>query len=443
MRVSLRTFLPKSFWGRSVAIVLMPIFLIQVASVYIFFGRHWETITRTFSQGMVRRLVTGTYLFESSKKPVSEKISLIERKLGLSVAYQKRLGHKPPRGYHVFQSRFERALNLLMPYPYYLLMGRDVTRVWVCLDAGVLVFAFPTKLLLSKTSLWWFLWSFATAVFFAFIAAFFMWRQLVPLKRLSHLALKIERGEDITDYFARGAREFRQIGHALVFIYRKWLQKNKEQTEMLMALSHDLRTPLARMKLQLALMDNKKSEIMSLKEDIAQMDDMVTSYMAFMETGSLDAPSHVVILDLVFRVLKSLNAKEQKHITLDVPRGYRLFVGRHALERCIQNLFENALFYAKDKIHFSVVEREGWVYITVEDDGPGVPDNQKDAIFEPFVRLGLGRSLEKASTGLGLSIVRNFVHSLGGAVRALSSPMGGLRIEIRLKLMDHVTSCAS
>ena len=435
--------MPKSFWGRSAAIVLVPIFLIQVASVYIFFGRHWETITRTFSQGMVRRLVTGAYLFETSTLPVPEKTRLIAVKLGLSTTYKEGTSLSFPRGYHVFQSRFERALNLLMPYPYHLLMGKDTTWVWVRLSKGILTFSFPTKLLLSKTSLWWFLWSFATAVFFAFIAAFFMYRQLIPLRQLSRLALRIERGEDVLEYFARGATELRQIGHALVSTYQKWCQKNKAQTEMLMALSHDLRTPLARIKLQLALMDNKKEEVVSLHEDIGQMEKMVSSYMAFIKTGLLDAPSQVVVLDLMFRVLKSLNAHPKKDVTLSVPRGYRLFVSAHALERCVQNLLKNALFHAHKRVHCSLYEEDGYVCISVEDDGPGVPDEQKALIFEPFVRLGSGRSLQEASTGLGLSIVRNFVNNLGGSVRALSSPLGGLKIEIRLKLVSQKDALAS
>ena len=436
---SLRRFLPKSFWGRSALIVLVPIFLIQVLSGYIFFGRHWETITRRFSENMAHRLVTALYVFETSSLTLPEKVAVIQQKIGLQVAYIHAMKKPFPLGYHIFQSRFERALSRMMSYPYTLLMSQNTTYVWVHLDRCVLRFSFPTKWLLSKTSLWWFLWSCASALFFALIAAFFMHRQLVPLAQLSRFAQSLERGEDFTSYFARGAREFRQIGLTLRSIYQKLVKKSKAQSDMLMGLSHDLRTPLARMKLQLAMMDRRSQEVTSLTQDIAQMEDMVTTYINFIKTGTLDTPKKVVVLALVFRVLKFLGAPHKKKITLNVPKGYRLFISEHALERCIQNLLKNALFYAKERVHCTLYEQDNAVYFVVEDDGPGVPPESLEAIFEPFVRLETARSLEEGSTGLGLSVVRRFVDNLGGHVRAFASPLGGLRVEVRFALVSSST----
>ncbi|TGW15460.1 HAMP domain-containing histidine kinase [bacterium NHP-B] len=431
--LSLRRFFPRHFWGRSALIVLVPIFLIQIVSGYIFFGRHWETITRHLSEGMAYRLATAAHTFETSPSAPEERLHVIEGKWGLLADHMTAMPTPIPRGYHVFQSRFERALRHLLPYPYILLMGPDITHVWIQLPGDVLKLSFPTKRVLGKTSLWWFLWSLVSAVLCAMIAAFFMHRQLVPLAQLSRLASHLERGGDLQGYFARGALEFRQIGKSLVSLYQKLLKKNKDQLAMLMGLSHDLRTPLSRMKLQLALLDEKTQGVASLHEDISHMEAMLASYIDFLKTGMLDAPQKVVVLALVFRVLKRLNAQHKKKITLSIPKGYRLFISEHALERCIQNIMENALFYAKERIHCCLEEDEDVVSFYVEDDGPGVKPSMLASIFDPFVRLSDERPLREGSTGLGLAVVRSFVHNMGGDVYASVSPQGGLRVNMQFK----------
>lgn len=432
--LQLRTFFPKGLWGRSVLIVLTPIFLIQVLSGYIFFGRHWEPMTARFADSMVHRLAAGIYLFETAPLSPEEKVHLIRQKLGLRVQPLPPSDMRKSSGYHVFQSRFERALNRMMKKPYAMRMKSRLTYVWVKLENQVLCFHFPTKWIISKTSLWWLMWSLGSSIFFALLAAFFLRRQLVPLRHMADFARRLSRGQKVSPYVVRGAREFRQIGHTLKKTYKELVDKNKEQSSMLIGLSHDLRTPLARMKLQLAMMKKDHPAYASLNEDIAQMDQMVESYMTFVRTGELEAPTRVNVLGLVFRVLKRLDAQQKKKVSVLIPKGYHLRVSGGALERCLQNLVKNALHYADQKIVCTVYETNDALCFVIEDDGPGVSKEAYEEIFKPFVRLEGARALNEASTGLGLSIVRHFVQNMGGYVSADASDLGGLRVTIALPL---------
>ncbi|MGB1230515.1 MAG: sensor histidine kinase [Holosporaceae bacterium] len=432
---ALRQLFPRSFLGRSLLIVMVPMLLVQLVSSYIFFERHWEHITRFLSQSTAHRLKSGMALFETLPLPKEEKLRFVKKHVGMRVACVSKIPQLP-KGHHLFQSRFERALNRVLKGPYALLMKEDWTFVWKKIGPDILCFSFPTKWVLTRTSLIWFLWSLGSSLLFAVLAALFLYQQIAPLRSLAVMARSFARGAKARFYKPRGALEIRAVGETLARVFRQLHAKNKAQRDMLMGVSHDMQTPLTRMKLQLSLMDPKQEGVEPLLEDVAQMAQMVKSYIAFIQEGRLSEPKRFVPLRTLFRVLKMLDAKRSKEVTLDVPRNFFVLLDEEALERCLQNLLHNALCYAKTKIRVAIHQEKTLFHVCIEDDGEGVATQDLKRIFQPFVRLSTERQLQPhlvtGQTGLGLSIVQSLAQQMGGRVEAKASPLGGLRVLLTL-----------
>ena len=436
---ALRQLLPRSFLGRSLLIVMVPMLLVQLVSSYIFFERHWEHVTRFLSQSTAFRLKSGLALFEhldASEESKRAKARFLKMHVGMNVQL---VSHVPPlpKGHHLFQSRFERALNKVLRRPYTLLMKENLTFVWFAIaPEKILCFSFPTKWVLTRTSVIWFLWSLGSSFLFALLAAFFMRQQIAPLKSLARMAKEARGGGSPKLYIPKGALEIRAVGHTLARTLSDLQQKNKAQQDMLMGVSHDMQTPLARMKLQLALMPPDQEGVAALLEDVKQMTAMVKSYIAFMRGGYLLAPKRFVPLRTLFAALKALDAKSKKQVSLNVPRNFFVTLDESAFLSCVQNLLANALCYARSKVHVSLMCERDYFCFSVEDDGEGVAPGDLKRIFQPFVRLDKGRKLDPAldtgQTGLGLSIVENLAHKMGGEATTQRASLGGLCVVLRL-----------
>jgi two-component system osmolarity sensor histidine kinase EnvZ len=261
-------------------------------------------------------------------------------------------------------------------------------------------------------------------------ATIFMRNQVRPIKRLAQAADDFGRGRDIRDFRPSGATEVELAGHAFNLMRDRIRRQISQRTEMLAGVSHDLRTPLTRMKLQLALMGNAP-EIADLKKDIEEMERMVGGYLAFARG---EGTERAVDADLIELVSDAVNDARREGAAIDLAapaQKIMLPLRRDALRRALANVIGNARRYAT-RIEVSLRSRDHSVDVVVDDNGPGIPLARREDVFRPFFRLESSRNPETGGTGLGLAIARDIVRTHGGEITLHDSPLGGLRAVLRL-----------
>ncbi|MHA1564383.1 MAG: ATP-binding protein, partial [Alphaproteobacteria bacterium] len=262
-------------------------------------------------------------------------------------------------------------------------------------------------------------------------ATLFMRNQVSPIKRLARAADNFGKGRDAPDFRPSGATEVRQAATAFLAMRDRIKRQIQQRTEMLAGVSHDLRTPLTRMKLQLAMF-KKNPEIDDLSADVAEMERMVNGYLDFARGEGSEAPTRTDIIPVLEAVVHDAR---RAGVTIDLTAQgpLELPLRQDAFRRCMTNLISNAARYGQRIV--IAADRDGnTLKITVDDDGPGIPAAKREEAFRPFQRLDESRSPDTSGTGLGLSIARDIVHGHGGEISLAQSPLGGLRAVVSLPL---------
>jgi two-component system osmolarity sensor histidine kinase EnvZ len=299
----------------------------------------------------------------------------------------------------------------------------------VALDDGVMAISFPRERVFTTTPYVMILWMVGSSILFFAIASVFMRNQVRPIRQLAQASEEFGKGRDVEDYRPSGASEVRQAGAAFVVMRERLRRFLLQRTEMLAGISHDLRTPLTRMKLELALLDDSPS-VAGLRADVTDMERMVESYLAFVRGDGEEQP---VPTDLG-RILADLVAGEQRegHPVRLVTEGDLVVPLRpQAITRSIRNLLANATRHGA-RIELRAKRRERSVKILIDDDGPGIPSGSREDVFKPFFRLDSSRNPTTGGVGLGLTIARDVVRAHGGDIWLEDSPLGGLRARIKL-----------
>jgi len=273
------------------------------------------------------------------------------------------------------------------------------------------------------------MWSIGSAAVLLLIAGIFMRNQVRPIRRLAYAADMFGKGRDVPAFKPSGAREVRQASTAFIIMRDRLKRQMQQRTEMLAGVSHDLRTPLTRIKLQLAMLGDSE-EVEALKKDLAEMEIMVEEYLAFARG---EGAERAVETDLPALLGDAVAAAQRNghDVALKTRGTLRAIVRPNALKRCIANLINNAARYAK-RIQLQAARKSGFIEITVDDDGPGVPEDKRGDVFRAFYRIDDSRSPETGGAGLGLTIARDIVRGHGGEIVLTDSPLGGLRAVIRL-----------
>jgi two-component system osmolarity sensor histidine kinase EnvZ len=306
----------------------------------------------------------------------------------------------------------------------------NIIEIRVKLDDGVLrVFARRSQAYASNTHIF-LLWMVGTSLVLLSIAVLFLRNQIKPIQQLAEAAESFGKGRAMPEGFSpRGAEEVRRAGLAFIQMRERIERQIEQRTAMLTGVSHDLRTILTRFRLQLALIGNKK-QIGALDQDITDMQSMLEGYMAFArgeggeETGELD-------LAPLLERLRSDATLQSRKLSVDLEGDTRIHVRPNAFSRLMTNLVSNALRHGT-KVAVSARNRRGWLTITVDDNGSGIPEEMREDVFKPFVRLDEARNQDESGTGLGLAIARDIARSHGGDITLHDSPMGGLRAIIRV-----------
>jgi two-component system osmolarity sensor histidine kinase EnvZ len=430
----IRFILPHSLWGRSLLLVILPIVCVQFISGYVFFKQYLRSITIESSKSVAGNIALAAYLWD--KKPFYEEKNklqkLIRDNLRMNVITSKGKATYPSKKYY-FQSYFKKALAQVLKKKYWIKNYHGETAVGIPFGKETLVFFFPTQMIFSRTkTLLWILWSCGSALLFSLVALYFLRRQIQPLQSLDKVAFSVSKGEKVPRLRLRGAREIRHVTKTFLTTYQKLKETYEENSLILNGISHDLRTPLQRMKLQLALMENSQ-ETKDLTSDVNQMIFMIESYFSFIQKRSVEKCETLNIETFFKNILKKQPQTNFLKLTLRT-KEKKFSLPARTIERCLQNLLDNAMRYMNKKVECVVCDTLHTVVFEVHDDGPGVKKEHFHSLSKSFFRLDDSRNLKLGGVGLGLAVVQKILLPFQGTLHFEKSPLGGLKSVITFPL---------
>ena len=433
----LRRVLPRSLLGRSLLIIVTPLILLQVVSAWAFYERHWDNVTKRLANSVAGEIAAVIALRERMGPGLDpELFASISDAMDLQLTIQpgQRLAAAPPPASdRLIDRMLARALEAKVGRPYLMdtvTFPRQV-EVKIQLEDGVLHAVVPLNRLFSSSSYIFILYMVGTSLVLFAVATVFMRNQVRPLGRLASAADLFGKGQDVPDFKLQGASEVRQAAVAFNRMRARIQRQMTQRTEMLAGVSHDLRTPLTRMKLQLAMLGDG-AEVEELRGDVAEMERMVEGYLAFARGEGTEKPAETDLGSLLRDVVGDAR-RAGTAVDLHVEDRLVALVRPNALRRCLANLISNAARFAS-QVWIRAGQVGDMIEITVDDDGPGIPEGRREEVFRPFFRLEGSRNPLTGGIGLGLTIARDVVRSHGGELVLLDAPTGGLRARLSLPL---------
>ena len=439
---------PRSLFSRSLLIVILPLLILQAVLTYVFYERHWDKVTRTLAFGVAGEVGLLVELLEAARTPETQARVLdlarkhfdfavsLEPGADLRVAAQSSGLLPPARLDQKLHARFHEALD----HPFAIDTRTDNEpnepsriAVYVQLEEGLLRVLPLRKRVDSETTRVFIGWMFGLSLLLLALAVYFMTRQVRPILRLAWAMDKFGKGRDVGDLRVAGPTEIRRAGAAFNLMRKRILRHISQRTEMLAAVSHDLRTPLTRMKLELEMLGEGRAtpgEVDDLRADVEEMTRVIDGYLDFAR-GEGQETIEPTELGPLLQEIADRARTPQTPIEVELERPITLRLRPIAMRRCLSNLMQNAVRYGT-YVHVRATSNHGQVWIAIDDDGPGVPEGERDAVFKPFYRLDASRRPSTGGVGLGLTIARDIVLGHGGDIELTEAPEGGLRVLIRL-----------
>lgn len=430
-------YMPKRLYPRSLLIVITPMILLQSVITLVFMERHWQTVTQRLSQATTRDLAAIIDMIETWPEGggYAEIIRIAQERLSMKIDILPP-DPLPPPGPKPFFSILDQILSaeitqqINRPFWIDTVGNSRVLEVRIQLQDKVLrAFVRRNQAYASNTHIF-LIWMVGTSLVLLTIAIPFLRNQIRPILKLAEAAESFGKGRPMPrDFKPRGAEEVRRAGFAFIQMRERIERQIEQRTAMLTGVSHDLRTILTRFRLQLALSRSSR-DIAALEQDIDDMQTMLEAYLAFArsetaeDTGRLDLQAQIAKLQEEARLRK-------RKLTASISGDPVVRVRPNAFARLLSNLVGNSLRYAGN-VHVEAEHDGGFLTVTIDDDGPGVPTERREDVFKPFVRLDQARNLDASGTGLGLAIARDLARSHGGDVTLDDSPMGGLRAIVRV-----------
>ena len=430
-------YMPKRLYARSLLIVITPMILLQSVVTLVFMERHWQTVTQRLSTATTRDIAAIIEMIETfpNDNDYARVIRIAQDRLSMKIDILPP-DPLPPPGRKPFFSILDQILSaeitrqINRPFWIETVGNSGVLEVRIQLEDKVLrVFVRRSQAYASNTHIF-LIWMGGTSLVLLTIAIPFLRNQIRPILKLAEAAESFGKGRPMPpDFRPRGAEEVRRAGFAFIQMRERIERQIEQRTAMLTGVSHDLRTILTRFKLQLAL-SGSKVDTEALDHDIDDMQSMLEGYLAFARGESAEDAGKFDLAAYFEKLAEEARLRKRK-LTTALTGDPEIHVRPNAFERLLANVAGNAMRYAKT-ISVEAVHARGSLTVTVDDDGPGIPAESREDVFKPFVRLDQARNLDTSGTGLGLAIARDIALSHGGEIRLDDSPMGGLRVVIRV-----------
>lgn len=434
--------MPATLFARSLLIIVLPVALMQIAVTYVFFDAHWQTVTSRLSEGLAGDIAWAVESYKEDPTPESfAKLSeRAEESMSLSIALQpgRRLPERrrdPPVLLEAFFAPIDRSLDRALTERIDAPFWFDTTRypayvdIRVGVQGGVMRILAPRERAFATQGHIFVLWMTVATVLLTAIALLFIRNQVRAIERLASAAEAFGRGGDVEAFKPHGAKEVRAAAAAFLGMRARIQRHIEQRTALLASVSHDLRTPLTRLKLALALSEPTKRTA-EMKRDLAEMEHMIDEYLAFARGEGGEAAEPAALRPLIEAVSEGAR-RIGAQVKIDVDPNLVATARPNALKRALANLVMNAAAHGE---HVEVAARRGaqGLEIIVDDDGPGIPAEQHEEAFKAFARLDESRNQNTKGVGLGLAIARDVARGHGGDITLDRSPLGGLRAVVRL-----------
>ncbi len=431
--------LPRTLFGRSLLILVTPIILLQIFSAYIFFDRHWSKMSGRLAFAVAGEVAVLADRIES--EPVPENIKRLAgyaaRDLEMLISYEAGkklvlLGRQHKGWETIVAGLLAEAMENQVRRPFDIAV--DIEEKWVTisvqLENGMLHVNLPQSRLFSSSGYIFLLWMMGISIVLMIIAILFMRNQIRPIRRLAVAAERFGKGRDVPAFKPEGAHEVRQAATEFLKMHERIKRQISQRTAMLAGVSHDLRTPLTRLKLQIEML-GEGPDVDACRSDIEAMEKMINGYLDFVRGEQQENAVFVDMSEILESLTRQAGRQEGAGVSLFYEGDMMVSVRPVAIERCLSNLIANARKYGNN-VWVSARRFNDNIEICIDDDGPGIPENQYEDVFKPFFRVDKSRNPETGGVGLGLPIAMDIVHSHGGRIWLEASNRSGLRVVVNI-----------
>ena len=422
---------PRTFLWRTILMILLPLIIAQVIVANAFFGNHWSRVHDTMARSLAGEITTMMNFIDEGNTDATQKMA---RDIGINVTFHDQLSrprHNDNASRETGKLAYELSKRLKRPANIYMDRGKRLVFIDVPTQNNqIATFGSSLYRIYSTSTEVFIIWLIGSILIVSILITPFIIMHTRSIRRIAYAAGRFGRGLDAPGFVPTGSKEIREAATSMITMKQRLDRYNRTRTDMLNAVSHDLKTPLARMRLAI---ETETATNENLIQDIDRMTEMVNGYLAFARGETPEIEQATELPPMLTRIAR--DAAGDKEIVTDFPDTPAQFYARPmALARAFSNIIENAARYAKTKIKITEQDDVDTITVTIEDDGIGIPDDRKRDALRPFVRLDDARGTHTGGTGLGLSIAQTAIENHGGQIFLEDSDMGGLRVRIVLPI---------
>ena len=425
----IKKLLPKQLFYRALLIVAAPIIILQITISIVFFDSLWIKTNKGMTRALVGEIKTFIDVYDTEQYNKDLLTNLFKEHLNFNVTYKKSkliTDQNFERWFSPIDRSLRRELKSKnLKYWFDTTTYKDLIDLRIAYLDGYFQFYIPKVRVASSSARMFALWITLPAFLLISIAIIFLKNQTRPITNLAKASARFGRGENVDEFRPSGALEIRQAGYEFERMRKRIIRHLNQRSEMLSGISHDLRTPLTRIKLQITFIKDQNIA-KKLSGDVQEMEKMLNEYLQFANSRSVEKTETINITELVEETLKKY---DNQNITAELSEGIYMDGRKNLIQRCLNNLIDNAIKYAT-KLHVQLNKSENNIIIMLDDDGPGIPEDEYNNVFKPFYKINKSRGDSKSSVGLGLSIASDVIRSHGGNIKLEKSPEKGLRIKI-------------
>ena len=424
--------LPKGLYSRSLLIIIIPVVVLQGILTFVFLDRHWQLVTRKLSSAVASEIAT--FIDVVPSLGLNKVIELSERFYDAEVNYipNKKLINNPPKPINLVENTLSKELSKNMNNSFWVDAHTYEKRVIVQIEKkeGIYEFIIPRRNVYATNSHIFLVWMVISSLLLVSVAVIFMRQQIKPIEKLSKAAQQFGLGKKMENFKPSGATEVRRAAEAYLKMQERIERFIEQRTLMLAGVSHDLRTPLTRLKLQIEMLSDDKTNI-ELLSDVNEMQKMLENYLDFAEDVTREKATKTDLKKMISEIIDSESTKS-KTIEFNIKNDESIFFECRtiAMKRCITNLLNNACSYG-DRIRIALERKKDVIDISIEDNGPGIDKSDYDKAIKPFIRLDSSRNQNIPGSGLGLSISQDITSNHGGKLIMSKSNLGGLKVQLK------------